>query len=97
VDKILSPFRVSQIKVLELEEDQEMVWLIDYWSMHINKNFRAWMKRTHPKIHLLFIPANCTSIFQPTDVIFQQPFKHAFCQEFNKFTMEVITKQLEGA
>jgi hypothetical protein len=55
------------------------------------------MKKNHPKIHLLFIPTNCTSIFQPADVILQRPFKHAFRQEFNKFTMEVITNQLEGA
>jgi hypothetical protein len=71
VDKILSPYMISQIKELELEEDQDMVWLIDCWSEQINKDFRAWMNKTHPKIHLLFIPSNCTSIFQPTDVILQ--------------------------
>jgi hypothetical protein len=74
-----------------------MVWLIDCWSVHISKDFRAWIKRNHPKIHLLFIPANCTSIFQPADVILQRHFKHAFRQEFHKFTMDIITSQLQGA
>jgi hypothetical protein len=55
------------------------------------------MKRNHPKIHLFFIPANCTSIFQPADVILQRSFKHAFRQEFHKFTMDIITGQLQGA
>ena len=53
------------------------------------------MKKHHPEIHLFFISVNCTSLFQPTDVILQRPFKHAFCQEFNKYTMGLITKQLE--
>ena len=53
------------------------------------------MKKHHLEIHLLFIPANCTSLFQPTDIVLQHPFKHAFHQEFNKYIMDIITKQLE--
>jgi hypothetical protein len=97
VEKILSPYRISQIEELDLPKDQEMVWIIDCWSVHISKDFRAWMKKTSPLIHLLFVPANCTSIFQPADVILQRPFKHAFRQEFNKYTMEVIKNQLENS
>jgi hypothetical protein len=74
-----------------------MVSLIDCWIVHISKEFRAWIKRNHPKTHLPFIPANCTSIHQLADVILQRPFKHAFCQEFNKFTMGVITSQLQAS
>jgi hypothetical protein len=97
VVKILTPYRILQIEELGLSQDQEMVWIIDCWSIHINKDFRAWMKRTSPLIHLLFVPANYISIFQPTDVILQRPFKHAFRQEFNKYTMEVIKNQLESS
>jgi hypothetical protein len=95
VDKILSSYRMAQIEDLELPTNQEMIWLIDCWSVHISKEFRAWIKKNYPQIHLLFIPANCTSIHQPADVILQRPFKHAFRQEFDKFTMAVITTQLE--
>ena len=41
------------------------------------------------------MPANCTSVFQPTDVILQIPFKHAFRQEFDTYTSDDIDKQLE--
>jgi hypothetical protein len=95
VDKILSSYRIAQIEELNLPTNQEMIWLIDCWSVHISKEFRAWIKKNYPQIHLLFIPANCTSVHQPADVILQRPFKHAFRQEFNKFTMGVITRQLE--
>jgi hypothetical protein len=53
------------------------------------------MKNKHPQIHLFFIPENCTSVFQLADVILQRPFKHAFRLEFNKYTLDVFTKQLE--
>ena len=91
VNNILLNYRISQIELLGLSTHQDLIWLIDCWSVHISKEFRAWMKNNHPRIHLLFIPANCTYIFQPTDVIPQRPFKHAFRVEFNKFTMEVIS------
>jgi hypothetical protein len=78
VDKILSSYRKAQIEELGLPNHQEMIWLIDCWSMHISQEFRAWMKSKNPQIHLLFIPANCTLVFQPADVILQRPFKHAF-------------------
>ena len=96
VEKILVPYKDSQVKLLNLPAMQEMIWLIDCWSVHISKEFREWMKNHHPKIHILYILANCTSIYQPADVIIQRPFKHAFRQAFNKYTMEAIAKQLKA-
>ncbi len=87
---------IAQIELKALPADQEMIWLIDCWSVNINKEFMEWMKIHHPKIHVLYIPANCTSVFQPADVVIQRPFKHAFRQEFNQFTMDIITNQLNG-
>jgi hypothetical protein len=54
------------------------------------------MKKYHTRINLLFILANCTSIYQPADVIFQCPFKHAFWQEFNLYTTNIIFSQIEA-
>jgi hypothetical protein len=54
------------------------------------------MRANHPRIHVLYIPANCTSIYQPADVILQRPFKHAFRQQFNKYTMDLISKQINS-
>ena len=96
VSKILKPYLLEQIQLNSLPLDQEMIWLIDCWSVHISKEFREWMKSHHPEIHVLYIPANCTSIFQLADVVIQRPFKHAFRQEFNQYTTDIITRQLKG-
>jgi hypothetical protein len=52
------------------------------------------MKIKHPEILVLFIPANCISVLQPADIIIQRPLKHAFMLQFNAWTMDNITKQL---
>jgi hypothetical protein len=52
-------------------------WKIDCWSVHISKEFRDWMKATHPCIVLMFVPGNCTGVFQPMDVGIQRVFKHS--------------------
>ena len=54
------------------------------------------MKKYRTRIHLLFILANCTSIYQLANVIFQCPFKHAFQQEFNLYTTNIIFSQIEA-
>ena len=95
VKTILSSYLRLQITLLGLLETQEMIWLIDCWSEHISKNFREWMKNNYPHVHVLYIPENCTSIYQPADVIIQCPFKHALRQEFNKYTMSMITSHIE--
>ena len=48
-----------------------MIWLIDCWSVHISKEFRGWMKNHNPKIHILYILVNYTSIYHLADVILQ--------------------------
>ena len=53
------------------------------------------MKDNYPQIHVLYIPANYTSIYQHADVILQRPFKHIFRQEFNKYMMSMITIEIE--
>ena len=54
------------------------------------------MKTHHPEIRVLYIPANCTSVYQPTYVVIQRPFKYAFRQKFNKFNVIIISSQLKG-
>ena len=92
VEKILQPYRIAQAKILGLQDGQQLRWLIDYWSMHKLEEFLGWIKRKHPEILILFIPANCTSILQPAHIIIQRPLKHAFMNQFNSWTMENITK-----
>jgi hypothetical protein len=63
--------------------------------VHKSKEFILWVKEKHPQILLISVRANCTSIFQPSDVILQTPFKHALRQEFDTYTSDDIDKQLE--
>ena len=95
VETILQPYRKQVIAELNLDKDSKLVWLLDSWSVHKSKEFVAWIKETHPNILLIFVPANCTSIYQPADVILQRPFKHGFRKEFNIYTRAMIDKQLE--
>ena len=53
------------------------------------------MKDNHQEILIIFVPANCTSVFQPADVILQKPFKHGFRQIFDSFTSDDIINQLQ--
>ena len=94
VAKILLSYKDSQVELLNLPAIQEMIWLIDCWSVHISKKIWKWIKNHYLKIHILYIPANCTNIYQYADIIFKRLFKHIFRQAFNKYTIEAITKQL---
>jgi hypothetical protein len=95
VEKILQVYRVAQAKTLDLPHDQPLIWLIDCWSVHKSEEFLTWVKTKHPQILILFIPANCTAVLQPADIIIQRPLKHAFMLQFNSWTMDNINKQLE--
>ena len=64
--------------------------------MHKLEEFLGWIKRKHLEILILFIPANCISVLQVANIIIQRPLKHAFMLQFNSWTMENITKQLEN-
>ncbi|KAJ7676616.1 hypothetical protein DFH06DRAFT_1266184 [Mycena polygramma] len=61
VDHIVAPY-FDAVKVeLHLPPSQVSLWSIDCWSVHKSKEFRAWMKKNHPTIILLFVPGGCTS------------------------------------
>ena len=52
------------------------------------------MKENYPRIKMIFIPANCTSVCQPADVIINKSLKHLIRQLFLKYVAEVVAKQL---
>ncbi|KAL3688870.1 hypothetical protein R1sor_015179 [Riccia sorocarpa] len=76
VDRILAPYYVQICKKHELQVgEQKMVLLLDCWAVHRGKEFRAFMEKNHPYVLLLYVPAGCTSIYQPADVAIQRPLK----------------------
>jgi hypothetical protein len=78
VEKILIPYHKNKVQEMNLPQNQKMIWLIDFWSVHKNMDFIQWIKSQHPQVCLMFIFANCTSKLYLADVIIQRPFKHAF-------------------
>jgi hypothetical protein len=71
VNYILVSYLDKEVERLNLLDSQNMVWLIDCWSVHISFAFRDWMNKNHPCILVLYVPANCTAKFQPADVVLQ--------------------------
>ncbi|CAM6129934.1 unnamed protein product [Calypogeia fissa] len=66
----------------------------DCYSVHKFLAFRDWLKKTYPLICLLFIPGGCTSKLQPCDLVLQRPFKCAVHQNFMKFAVNTMARQM---
>lgn len=93
VDHILMPYFESKRVELGLPDHQRFVWLIDCWKVHISREFLGWMKATHPRIQILYVPAGCTGLFQPCDVGIQRVLKHALKRASH---MDVIKETLHA-
>ena len=76
VNDILAPYFESHRRKLNLP-NQICIWQIDCWSVHKSLEFRSWMAKMYPWIHIHFVPANCTGDFQPCDAGIQRPLKVA--------------------
>lgn len=87
---ILVPYFEHIVTELQLPPNQEMIWLLDCWSIHKSEAFWTWMKKDHLRICVLFVPANCTSKLQPADVILQRPLKCAFSRCFKQWSAACI-------
>ncbi|KAF9001702.1 hypothetical protein BDQ17DRAFT_1195687, partial [Cyathus striatus] len=48
--------------------DQKMILYIDCYPVHAGKPFCLFIFNEHKYIILIFVPCNCTPIFQPADV-----------------------------
>jgi hypothetical protein len=84
VDRVLNPWRGNE----------DMILVLDAWSVH-RSTFREWVSRTHKKIHLVFVPANCTSMLQVADVALNRPFKAAIKTQFEEWAASVVMQQIK--
>jgi hypothetical protein len=96
VNKILSPYFKHIKAQLKLPITQKSLWMIDVWSVHRLKEFRDWMRVTHPNIIIDFVPGGCTSVAQPCDVGIQRPFKLSVKRSYQEDVVTKILKQLDG-
>ncbi|KAK4700757.1 hypothetical protein P7C70_g5484, partial [Phenoliferia sp. Uapishka_3] len=99
VEGILVPYYRKICLELDLEMyKQKMIFYIDVYTVHISKAYRAWMIDNYPYIIVIYVPANCTSKFQPQDVgqqfIIKQIITRSYlahitsliCEEFDRGT-----------
>ncbi|MDO9333522.1 MAG: hypothetical protein Q7T57_03245 [Dehalococcoidales bacterium] len=94
IEKIVIPYAESRIQLFKLDADAKIILVLDVWSVHKSEEFRFYLRTQHPRIHLVFVPANCTSKLQVADVVLQRPFKHVITQRFNEWASEVVLNQI---
>lgn len=90
------PYAEACIRKHRLHADAHIILVLDVWSVHKSKEFRLFLRTHHPRIHLVFVPANCTSKLQVADVALQRPFKHAITRRFNEWAVRQIQEQIHA-
>ena len=96
VTEVLVPYADRCILKHNRPKNDHIVLVLDVWSVPISQEFRDWIKVHHPRIHLVYVPPNCTSELQVADVILQRSFKAGIRKEFNKWAAEIISEQLKA-
>lgn len=94
VTTVLLPHAHRMIEAHQLDANAHIILLLDAWAVHKSDKFRTWIAEQHPRIHLVYIPANCTSKLQVADVALQRPFKHGITQRFNDWVAHEIANQI---
>ncbi|KAF4590471.1 hypothetical protein EYR38_009772 [Pleurotus pulmonarius] len=92
--EIVIPYRLSIVERDGLPDDQKIILYIDCYPVHTGEEFRAWLRSEHPYIILIYVPANCTGIFQPADVGLQRPIKHILKQHIFSYLVQVHQEQI---
>jgi hypothetical protein len=96
VKEVLIPYADRRIFEHTLPYDSKIVLVLDVWAVHKSEEFRLFLRTYFPRIHLVFVPANCTSELQVADVILQRPFKHGVRLRFNKWAALILKEQIES-
>lgn len=94
ITHVLLPYSERMIANYELDSNAHILLLLDSWAVHKSAEFRGWMKLEHPRIHLVFVPANCTSKLQLADVALQRPFKSSIRASFDEWAAATIAEQI---
>ena len=93
--RVLLPHTERMIELHSLDANAHILLLLDCWAVHKSAEFRGWLQQEHPRIHLVFVPANCTSKLQLADVALQRPFKSSITQSFNAWASATIAEQIK--
>lgn len=94
VEQIIIPHAERCIELYRLSSSANIILVLDVWAVHKSEEFRRFLRTTHPRVHLVFVPANCTSKLQVADVALQRPFKHGIARRFNQWAGEMVVQQI---
>jgi hypothetical protein len=94
IEKVIVPYAEICIERYKLEADANIILVLDVWAVHKSEEFRLYLRMKHPRIHVIYVPPNCTSKLQVADVVLQRPFKHAITQRFNQWAGAIIAEQI---
>jgi DDE superfamily endonuclease len=94
IEEIIMPYADRCINQHRLPADASIILVLDVWAVHKSEEFRRFLRTKHPRIQLIFIPANCTSKLQVADVMLQRPFKHGITKRFNEWAGQLIIEQI---
>jgi len=95
ISEIIMPHAERCIQQHRLHADAKIILVLDVWAVHKSEEFRLFLRMQHPRIHLVFVPANCTSKLQVADVALQRPFKHGITSRFNEWAAQQIKQQIQ--
>lgn len=95
ISEVLVPYAERRIQQYNLSRDAHIVLVLDVWAVHKSEEFRRFLRTHHPRIHLVFVPPNCTSQLQVADVVLQRPFKHGVRRRFNEWAASVLREQVQ--
>jgi hypothetical protein len=96
ITDVIVPYVLRRQQEHSLPADPHVVLVLDVWAVHKSEEFRRFIRTHHPRIHLVYVPANCTSQLQVADVMLQRPFKHGIRQRFNAWAATVLKKQIDA-
>lgn len=94
VENVLIPYRERCVRQFELRTNSAIILMLDVWAVHTSEEFRMYLRQKHPRIHLVYVPANCTSKLQVADVTLQRPFKAHIRELFNTWAASQIKEQI---
>jgi hypothetical protein len=96
VGELLVPYAERCIQQFELRTDARILLVLDVWAVHKSEAFRLFLRTHHPRVHLVFVPACCTSQLQVADVALQRPFKSGIRRGFERWAAEQVYGQIQA-
>jgi DDE superfamily endonuclease len=96
IREVIVPYAERMQLKHTLQNKSHIVLVLDVWAVHKSEEFRRFLRTSFPHIHLVYVPANCTSQLQVADVMLQRPFKHGIRQHFNIWAASVLKQQIDS-